>query len=116
MSRRPVHLLIDDVLDSVGRIERYVSGFDREAFLGDQKTTDAVVRNLEIIGEAASRIPETTKSRHPAVEWRKMVGLRNRIVHEYFGVDLEIVWEIIQRDLSDLRLRLSEMRRDLRAD
>ena len=116
MSHRPIRLLIEDMLDSIGRIEQYVSGSDRETFLGDQKTADAVVRNLEIIGEAASRIPETTQSQHVAVEWRKIVGLRNRIVHEYFGVDLEIVWEIIQKDLTDLRLRLSQMREDLPVD
>lgn len=116
MSSRPVRLLIEDMLDSIARIEQYISGLDGETFLNDQKTADAVVRNLEVIGEAASRIPETTQSQYPAVEWRKIVGLRNRIVHEYFGVDLEIVWEILQKDLADLRLRLSQMLGDLPAD
>lgn len=113
MSSRPVHLLIEDMLESVTRIGEYVSGCDRDGFLRDQKTSDAVVRNFEVIGEAASRIPATTAERYPAVEWRKIAGLRNRIVHEYFGVDLEIVWEIIQNDLADLRLRLRQIREDL---
>ena len=67
---------------------------------------DAVVRNLEIIGEAASRIPGSFRNFHPDIEWRKIVGLRNRIVHDYFGVDLEIIWEIVQRDVPELRTRI----------
>lgn len=67
--------------------------------LEDSKTADAVVRNLEIIGEAARRLPDDFKIEHTEIEWVKIVGLRHRIVHEYFGVDLDIVWQILKNDL-----------------
>ena len=99
MSRRPVDLLIEDVWEAIEKIERYVSGLDHDAFVKDEKTVDSVVRNLEIIGEATNRLPADFKAKHPQIEWRKIVGLRHRIVHDYFGIDLEIIWEITQKDL-----------------
>jgi len=91
MSHGPVRLLLADSLEAIEKMERYVSGCDHDTFVHDEKTADAVVRNLEIIGEAARRIPEPFKMQHPEIEWMKIVGLRNRIVHAYFGVDLEII-------------------------
>ena len=71
-------------------------------FIHDDKTIDAVVRNFEIIGEAANRIPEDFKSDHPEIEWRRMIGFRNRIIHEYFGIDYNTVWRIKEENLSEL--------------
>ena len=71
----------------------------REQFLGDEKTIDAVTRNLEIIGEAAHKLPDEFKKKHYHVEWKSIVGLRNRIVHAYFGIDPDIIWQIIEKDL-----------------
>lgn len=113
MSERPVRVLLDDILESVQKARRYVAGLDREAFLSDEKTADAVVRNLEIIGEAAGRLPERFRSQHGEIEWRRIVGLRNRIVHEYFGIDLAIVWEILQHELPELENRVSAIRRSI---
>lgn len=93
MSPRPATILLDEMLGAIARIERYVAGLDRAGFISDEKTTDAVVRNLEVIGEAAARLPEDLRAGWPSVPWRRVIGLRNRIVHEYFGVDLEIVWD-----------------------
>lgn len=103
MSDRPADLLLADILDACERIERYIADLDHDEFCADEKTEDAVVRNLEIIGEAAGRLPRTVKSNHPEVEWNKIVGLRNRIVHAYFGIDLEIIWEILKSDLPAFR-------------
>lgn len=108
MSERPADLLVEDILESIGKIMAYTSGFTLERFIGDDRTADAVVRNLEIIGEAANRLPEGYVSAHPDIDWRGIIGLRNRIIHEYFGVDLEIVWQIIQHDLPDLRNKLTQ--------
>lgn len=99
MSSRPDRILLEDMHDACGRIARYVAGYTGERFLADEKTTDAVVRNLEIMGEAANRVSPALRERHPVIEWRKIIGLRHRIVHDYFGVDLEVVWEICTRDV-----------------
>ena len=80
-----------------------------DTFSNDQKSIDAVVRNLEIIGEAANRLPDDFKERHSEIEWYKVVGLRNRIIHEYFGVDLQIIWQIVHADLPELRQALSRI-------
>jgi len=109
MSNRPIHLLIDDMLDAIGRIEQYTQDMFYETFSNDQKTIDAVVRNLEIIGEAANRLPDEFKEKQSDVEWYKVVGLRHRIVHEYFGIDVQIIWQILQNDLPVLRKYLSLM-------
>jgi uncharacterized protein with HEPN domain len=110
MSRRSAPLLIEDIRESIEKIERFVSGLDRDAFIKDDKTVDSVVRNLEIIGEAANRIPENIRSKYSGIEWRKIIGLRNRIVHDYFSIDVEIVWEIVQKDLPVFKSKLSQIR------
>ena len=110
MSRRPVELLIDDIWEAIERIEMYTGGMSEDTFLADRRTSDAVVRNLEIIGEAASRLPSDFTQRHGTIEWAKVVGLRHRIVHDYFGIDLRIVWQILQRDLAGLKAQLKTLR------
>jgi len=92
MSRRTAPLLLEDIWEAVGKIERYVSGLNHEAFVKDDKTVDSVVRNLEIIGEAANRLPRDFTTQHSGIEWPKIIGLRHRIVHDYFNIDVEIVW------------------------
>ena len=109
MSKRPTHLLLNDIRESIDRIEEYTRGMSLEDFSKDQKSMDAVARNLEIMGEAASRLPDEFKESHSDIEWYKIVGLRHRIVHEYFGVDFEIIWQILQKDLPELRRSLSGM-------
>jgi len=103
MSKRPVDLLLGDISDAIDRIQQYTRGMSFDAFSKDRKSVDAVARNLEIIGEAANRLPEDFKNCHPDIEWHKVVGLRHRIIHEYFGIDLAIVWQILQKDLPSLR-------------
>jgi uncharacterized protein with HEPN domain len=93
---------VQDILDAVGKIKRYTAGLNLEAFLQDDKTIDAVIRNLEIIGEAASNIPEAVQTKYPDLAWLEMRGMRNIIVHEYFGVSLHIIWHTIVHDLDPL--------------
>ena len=113
MSRRPIDLLIEDMWEATRKVRRYVEGMTDEEFKKDERTTDAVVRNLEIIGEAANRLPEDFKLQHADVEWTQIVGLRHRIVHQYFGVDLDIVWHIVQRDLQVFEQALQRIRESL---
>lgn len=94
MSKRSTNLLIEDILDSGQKIIHYTNGLTLEQFTSDSKTIDAVIRNFEIIGEAANRLPEEFKETHSEIDWHKIRGFRNRIVHDYFGIDHSIVWLI----------------------
>jgi len=87
MSRREPKLLVGDILDSAAKILNYTEGLTFENFTKDSKTVDAVIRNFEIIGEAANRLPEEFKDRYSEIDWHRIRGFRNRIVHDYFGID-----------------------------
>lgn len=102
MSDRETLLLLEDMRDAAQKILSYTEGMDFDVFINDDKTIDAVVRNFEIIGEAANRVPGEFKSGHPEIEWRRMTGLRNRIIHEYFGINYEIVWKIKEENIPEL--------------
>lgn len=112
MSKRDANVLVEDIIESIQKISDYVQGMTFEEFTVDAKTKDAVVRNLEIIGEAAKRIPDPIKERFQNIEWHKIVGLRNRVIHEYFGVDYQIIWYITQNDLKKLESGLTEILND----
>jgi uncharacterized protein with HEPN domain len=109
MSKRPINLLLNDIRQAIDRIEQYIKNLSFDAFSDDQKSVDAVVRNLEIIGEVANRLPDEFKEKYSEIEWYKVVGLRHRIVHEYFGIDLEIIWQILQKDLPELRQKITRI-------
>jgi uncharacterized protein with HEPN domain len=94
MSKRDPILLVGDILNSAEKILEYTDGFTFEEFIEDSKTVDAVIRNFEIIGEAANRLPDSFKEKYPEIDWFRIRGFRNRIVHEYFGIDYSIVWII----------------------
>ncbi|MCX6219719.1 MAG: DUF86 domain-containing protein [Bacteroidia bacterium] len=109
MSKRDTQLLLDDMLQSAQKIKQYTKGFDYKEFLMDNKTIDAVVRNFEIIGEAANRIDPDFRDQNPAIEWKRIRGFRNRIVHDYFGIDYEIVWNIVETYLDEMIDRLDSI-------
>ncbi len=94
MSKREPNLLVEDIIESGKKILEYTSNLSFEDFIKDEKTIDAVVRNFEIIGEAANRLPDNFKDNHPEIDWQRIRGFRNRIVHDYFGIDFAIVWNI----------------------
>ena len=97
---------VRDILDAVRAIERYTEGMTFEEFAADARTIDAVVRNLMTIGESTRWIPEPIKDAHREVPWRTLRGVRNVVVHEYFGVDSEILWETVRGDLPPLAPKL----------
>lgn len=109
MPKRDPDLLIEDMLASIRKIEDYISGLDEDTFRQDEKTVDAVVRNLEILGEAARQLPPDFVARHQDVAWRQIAGLRNRIVHDYFGLDLEIIWQVLRENLPQLKSALETL-------
>ena len=109
MSKRDRSLLLEDMLESVEKIERFTDEMDYSSFIEDDKTIDAVVRNFEIIGEAANRLGKDFHDKHSEIEWSRIRGFRNRIVHHYFGIDYEIVWSIIENDLDDLKEQITDL-------
>lgn len=106
MSRRDWTLFVADMQEACDKITAYTRGMDCEAFCADTRTVDAVVRNLEIIGEASNGIPEEQKRLRPDIDWCAIRGLRNRIVHEYFGLSLSVIWAVVQQDLPSLAQQL----------
>ena len=93
---------LEDILSAAERILEYTQGMDAKTFAQDQRTVDAVIRNLEIIGEAARHIPPEVKEKFPELPWEEMRAMRNMLIHEYFGVDLWIIWQTIQQDVPSL--------------
>ena len=106
---RDYRLHLEDILESCRKILRYIQGLNFEQFVQDDKTYDAVIRNLEIIGEAAKSVPEETRKHHPDVEWRKISGMRDVVAHAYFGVNDEIVWDVLENKIPVLQTQISEI-------
>lgn len=97
---------MEDIETAMAKIARYTSHMTKADFLHDEKTIDAVIRNLEIIGEATRHLPTTFKDKFQDIHWSQIVGMRNRIVHDYAGVDLEIIWYVITESLPQFQLKL----------
>jgi uncharacterized protein with HEPN domain len=93
---------LEDIIESIGKIESYLEGMDFDSFAGDDRTVDAVIRHFGIIGEAALHLPEEIRAANPGLPWRQMRGLRNLVIHEYFGISKEILWETACHDLPPL--------------
>jgi len=109
MPNRNPNLLVEDIIESCHKIMDYTKDISFEQFLSDPKTIDAVVRNFEIIGEAANRLPEEFKDLYQEIDWHRIRGFRNRIVHDYFGIDYSIVWQVKENYLPQLMINLEKL-------
>jgi uncharacterized protein with HEPN domain len=107
--KRKVHLYINDIIENIFLAEKIVRGLDYAAFVADKEKNYAVVRCIEIIGEAVKNIPETIRRRYPEIPWREMAGMRDKVIHFYLGVDYGIVWQTATKDLPEFKNRLKQI-------
>ncbi len=98
-----------DIYDATRKIEKYVEGISFEDFESNELIQDAVIRNLEIIGEAVKNLPENVKSKYPDIEWKRIGGLRDILIHAYFGVDVEVVWDIVKNKVPQLKEKIGKI-------
>jgi len=101
--QRDYRIYLKDILSSISKIDEYVGDFSFQDLIKDSMRVDAVVRNLEIIGEAAKHVPENIRNKYPFVDWRKISALRDILIHEYFGVDFDILWDIVKNKIPILK-------------
>jgi len=106
---RDSKLYLQDILECIENINEYVTGLTFNTFIKDRKTIDAVIRNLEIIGEASRNIPHEIRDDHPEIKWRGIIGLRNILVHVYYSLTLKIVWDIVKNELPTLHEQIKQV-------
>ncbi len=101
--KKEIRIFLEDIKESIDRIEEYTQGMNKEHFMEDIRTQDAIIRRLEIIGEAVRNIPEDFRNKYPDIPWKQIAGMRDVLIHGYFGVNLERVWAVVERDLPELK-------------
>lgn len=109
MSKRKPEVYLQDILESIEHIQRFLEGITEDEFCKNVEKQDAVLRRLEIIGEAVKHLPEEIRQRHPDVPWRQVAGMRDIIIHEYFGITLQMVWVVATEDVPDLKVNVQKV-------
>jgi len=113
MSERAWRFYVDDMIAFAQNVLKYSENFDQETFVATGLNYDATLRNLEVIGEAASHIPDHIREQNPAIPWRLIIATRNRLIHAYLGIDNDTLWSIIKDDVPDLLMELGRLKADI---
>ncbi len=113
MSSRSIELFLNDIIEAINRIEDYTENMDFLEFEKNNLVVDAVIRNLEVIGEASKYIPEEIRINHPELPWTSIVGLKNIAIHKYFKIDLDIIWNVLKRDIPETKKTITKILRGL---
>lgn len=113
MSKRKDEDLLLDIKEAMRRIRRYTKGMSYKNFMKDSKTQDAVVRNLEIIGEAVKMLSKELKEKYPQFPWKELAGMRDKLIHHYFGINYDLVWGIIEEEIESLSEQIKKILEDL---
>jgi uncharacterized protein with HEPN domain len=116
MKNRDYRDYAQDILDSINDIKSFTKGMNFSQFTKDRKTINAVIRSVEVTGEAAKKIPKALRDKYPDIPWKKMAGMRDKMIHEYFGIDVEILWKVAKKDLPSLKPIIEKMLNSLLED
>jgi uncharacterized protein with HEPN domain len=113
--KKDAKVFLEHISQSIDLIERYTQGQTKDDFLESVDLQDKVIRRLEIIGEAVKNLPEELKANHTEIPWRRVAGMRDYLIHQYFGVDLKLTWDVLERDIPELKKAIAEMKNELQA-
>jgi len=111
--KKNINIFLEHILESIFLIEEYIKDKNKSEFIKSKQSKDSVIRRIEIIGEAIKNIPNDFKKNYNKIPWRQIIGMREILIHQYFGVDLNLTWEVIEKDLPELKKQINKIKKDL---